>query len=166
MRIVDLTAGNRAIWFNKDYPGVAYCDIRPEVEPKFLVNATNTHLAEDHFDLVVFDPPHANFGKNGNMTKIYGHWTAKQIKELISGAAKEAHRITRRNALMAFKWNDHDLKLEKALKLMSEYWEPLFGHVVSARKATRASTTFWVQLKRIDEKTAGTIPYDIHDDIY
>lgn len=147
-RIVDMTAGNRAIWFNKRQPGTVFLDIREEVEPTFVVDATNTHLADDHFDLVVFDPPHVNFGKNARMSKNYGHHTTAQIKALITGAAKEAHRISRREAFMAFKWNDHDQKLPSVLKLMSKYWEPLFGHVVSARKATRANATYWVMLKR------------------
>ena len=142
-----MTAGDRAIWFNKKQPGVVFLDHRPEVEPTFVVDIRKMPLADDNFNLVVFDPPHANFGKNGNMTKNYGHYTAKQIKELIREGAKEAHRISRRDALMAFKWNNHDHKLESVLKLMPQ-WEPLFGHVVSARKATRASTTYWVMLRR------------------
>jgi hypothetical protein len=147
VRIVDLTAGTRAVWFNKKYPGAVFLDIRPEVEPTFVLDSRNTHLADAHFDLAVFDPPHANFGKNGNMSKNYGHHTAKEIKEIIRGTAKEAHRICKPNALMAFKWNDHDLSLKSALALMADYWEPLFGHKTSVR-TMRASTTYWVQLRR------------------
>lgn len=149
MRIVDLTAGTRSIWFNKREPGVIFLDIRPEVEPTFVLDAKKTNLADNHFDMVVFDPPHANFGKNGKMSKNYGHHTAAEIKSLLSGAAKESHRISKRGAFMAFKWNDHDLKLQSALKLMSKYWKPLFGQTTSIR-TMRASTTYWVMLKRLD----------------
>lgn len=147
MRIVDLTAGDRAIWFNKDHPLAVFVDIRESVEPTFVMDAKATCLADDHFDLVVFDPPHVNFGKNGKMSKNYGHHTTKEIKELIAGVSKEAHRISKHNGLMAFKWNDHDQKIEKVLAMMP-HWEPLFGHVVSARKATRANKTYWVMLRR------------------
>ena len=149
MRIVDLTAGTRSIWFNKDQPGAIFIDIRKEVEPTFVRDARNTGLADQYFDVVVFDPPHANFGKNGKMSKNYGHHSAAEIKALITGAAKEAHRISKRNAVMSFKWNDHDLTLNSALKLMADYWTPLFGQKTSVR-TMRASTTYWVMLKKSD----------------
>lgn len=149
LRIVDLTAGNRAIWFNKQRPLTVWLDKREGVEPTFVLDSTKTSLADHHFDLAVFDPPHVNFGKNARMSKNYGHHTTKEIKDLIRGVSKEAHRITRQNALMAFKWNDHDQKLEKVLELMPE-WEPLFGHIVSKRKSTRANSTYWVLLARKD----------------
>jgi hypothetical protein len=147
MRLVDLSAGTRSIWFNKNHPDAVYIDIRPEVNPTLIVDSRKTGLPSANFGLVVFDPPHANFSKNGNMSKNYGHHTAAQIKEIIKGTAREAHRITYSNALMAFKWNDHDLKLESALKLLEPYWEPLFGQKTSIR-TLRASTTYWVMLKR------------------
>lgn len=147
-RIVDMTAGNRAIWFNKNHPGTVYLDLRPGTNPTFVVDSRDSKLADNHFDLVVFDPPHCAFGPKSTMAKSYGVWTTKQIRELLAGAAKEAYRISRPDALMAFKWNDHDFKFESALKLMQDYWLPLFGHHVSARKATRASTTYWALLHR------------------
>lgn len=150
MRILDVTAGNRAIWFNKEHPMTTYVDIRPEVSPGIVANSMNLPVSAGRdFDLVVFDPPHVNFGKNGNMTKNYGHWTTSEIKELVLGVALEAHRVTKANALMAFKWNDHDTRLAAVLDLMAPWWEPLFGQVTSTR-TTRLSTTCWVQLRRID----------------
>ncbi len=148
MRILDVTCGARAIWFDKNHPDTTYVDIRPEVSPGVIANSMNLPVSIGRdFDLIVFDPPHANFGKNGNMTKNYGHWTAAQIKELCLGVAMEAHRITRPDALMAFKWNDHDTKLSSILDLMTTWWEPLFGQTTSVR-TMRASTTYWVQLRR------------------
>lgn len=140
-----MSAGNRAIWFNKDHPLAVFIDIRPEVEPTFVMDSTNMKLASNHFDLVVFDPPHVNFGKNGKMSKNYGHHTTDQIRNIIKGSGKEAHRVTKSNALMAFKWNNHDQKLPTVLKLMSDYWEPLFGHMT---KNGPRSQTYWCMLKR------------------
>lgn len=150
MKIVDLTAGSRAIWVRKDRPDTVFLDIRAECCPTFVVDSTNTHLADEHFDLAVFDPPHVNFGKSARMSKNYGHHTTAEIKKLIEGVSREAHRITKPGALMAFKWNDHDQKLEAVLDLMPA-WEPLFGHIVSKRKSTRANSTYWVLLRRKDK---------------
>jgi hypothetical protein len=44
MRILDLTAGNRAIWFNKAHPLAVYIDKRAEVNPTIV--ADNTALPQ------------------------------------------------------------------------------------------------------------------------
>lgn len=151
MKILDMSAGNRAIWFNKTHPCATYIDIRPEVKPDFVVDSTKTGLADESFDLVVFDPPHVNFGKNARMSKNYGHHTTEQIRQIIKGSGKEAHRVSKPNALMAFKWNNHDQKLPTVLKMMSEYWEPLFGHMT---KDGPRSQTYWTMLRRLPKTGA------------
>ena len=145
MRILDMSAGNRAIWYKKDHPLACFIDIRPSVKPTFVMDSTKLKLAEGHFDLVVFDPPHLNTGKNSNMAKCYGHHTTKQILELVEGSGKEAHRVTKRTALMALKWNTHDIRLERVFKLLPN-WEPLFGHLT---KDGPRSQTYWVMLRRL-----------------
>lgn len=147
IKIIDFTAGNRAIWFDKQNPWTVWLDKRVECSPTIVCDSKMTMFPKEYFDLCVFDPPHVNFGKNAKLTKNYGHHTTKEIKELISGVAKEAHRVVRTNGLMAFKWNDHDIKLEKAIGLLEPFWIPLFGQRTSVRTA-RASTTYWVQLVR------------------
>jgi hypothetical protein len=150
LKIIDLSAGNRAIWFDRRYRDAVYVDVRPEVEPDICADATALPAEiGDGYTLVVFDPPHENFGANGNMTKSYGHWTADDVQRIIVGTAKEAHRITAPDALMAFKWNDHSRKLSGILMAMSPWWEPLFGH--GARKQQRhSSMTYWVMLRKRD----------------
>ena len=147
MRILDLSAGRRAIWFNKNDPRCTYVDKRPEVFPTIVADSTN--LPKDigeEFDLVVFDPPHMNCGPNSNMSRVYGYHTQKEILETIKGTSKEAHRVTRSGALMALKWNDHDIELKKVFALMPE-WEPLFGHLT---KDGPGSKTYWAMLRRVD----------------
>lgn len=150
MRILDLSAGNRAIWFDKDHRDAVYVDVRPEVEPTILADARSlpADLGEG-FDLIVFDPPHKNNGASGNMTKNYGHHTHDEIRSIVRDTAREAHRVARPDALMAFKWNDHSIRLAIALSLMSAWWEPLFGHGVSSQQ--RSSMTSWVMLRRRDQ---------------
>jgi hypothetical protein len=147
MRILDLTAGNRGIWFNKNHPDAVYLDIRPEVMPDMVADVREPLHGSD-FDLVVFDPPHLNFGKNSNMSKTYGHHTTAEILDLIARAQVEAWRVTKPEALMALKWNDHSISLKRVLALMTK-WEPLFGHGV-AESQRRGKATSWVMLKRKD----------------
>jgi len=145
MRILDLSAGNRAIWFDKRCKIATYIDIRPEVSPDIV--ADSRQLPADikpGFDLIVFDPPHKNNGASGHMSRNYGHHTAEEITDIMQKTAKEAHRISRVGGLMAFKWNDHTRKLSSVLPLLEPYWYPLFGHGVSHQQ--RSSQTSWVML--------------------
>lgn len=145
MRVLDLSSGNRAIWFDKKNPIATFLDKRAEVNPDFICD-TRSIPAEvgDGFDLVVFDPPHMNCGPNSNMSKVYGYHTTAEILDTIKKTSAEAHRVTKDNALMALKWNDHDIKLDRVFNLLSE-WEPLFGHLT---KDGPGSKTYWVMLKR------------------
>jgi hypothetical protein len=153
MKILDMSAGNRAIWFDKTNPLVEFCDCRPEVGPTVLCDTRSLPFKDSEFDLVVFDPPHVNFGANAEMSKTYGWHTTDDIRDIITKSSDEAWRVTRPEALMAFKWNDHDQKLEKVLGLMAK-WQALFGHKVSMR-TKHSSTTSWVLLLR---RAAATSP--------
>jgi len=147
MKILDMTAGNRAIWHNKNHPLCTYLDIRSEVDPDFVCDtkAIPEKVGKD-FDLIVYDPPHMNYGKTSNMSKVYGHFTTQQIIENIRGSAKEAYRVSKPTALMALKWNNHDMPVSKVYKLMPQ-WEPLFGHKT---KDGPGSQTYWVMFKKRD----------------
>lgn len=151
MKIIDLSAGSRSVWFDKNYRDALYVDIRPETNPTVVADARALPAeVGDGYDLVVFDPPHKNSAASGNMAKRnYGHWTAEQITSILIGTAKEAHRITRPDALMAFKWNDHTRKLSTVLGLISTWWEPMFGHGIHEQQR-HSSMTSWVMLRRRD----------------
>lgn len=97
------------------------------------------------YDLVCWDPPHCNVGKNSNMSRVYGQHTTAEILDLVERTASEAHRVTRPDALMALKWNNHDISLKRVFALMPQ-WEPLFGHLT---KDGPRSQTYWVMLRRL-----------------
>jgi hypothetical protein len=145
MKILDLSAGRRAVWFNKKHPLAVYLDKRAEVEPDIVCDTRKLpDAAGSGYKLVCWDPPHMNCGPNSNMSKVYGYHTTAEILDTIERTAKEAWRVTEPNALMAFKWNTHDIKLERVFKLMPD-WEPLFGHLT---KDGPRSQTYWAMLLR------------------
>lgn len=151
MKILDLSAGRRAVWFDKNHRDATYVDVRPEVKPTIVADARALPAeVGEGFSLIVFDPPHVNFGAKSNMSRDYGHNTTAEIRGIISGSAREAHRVSNLDALMAFKWNNHDQPVERVLDLMLPWWEPLFGHGVSGSHR-RGSMTSWVMLRRRDE---------------
>jgi len=145
VKILDLSAGRRAIWFNKRHPDALFVDIRPEVEPDVIADTRSLpESVGTDFDLIVFDPPHMNCGPNSNMSKVYGYHTTQEILETIRETAKEAHRVSAPHALMALKWNDHDIAIKRVFDLMPQ-WEPLFGHLT---KDGPGSKTYWAMLRR------------------
>lgn len=141
-----MSAGNRAIWFDKKNPLATFIDIRESVKPDMIMDSTKMDFPDFYYDLVVFDPPHCNTGRNSGLSRSYGHHTTERIREIIKGSGKEAHRVSKENALMAFKWGNHDMSLQKVLDLMPQ-WEPLFGHL-TRNGPTARSQTYWVMLKR------------------
>lgn len=152
MRILDLTAGNRAIWFNKDHPMAIYLDKRKKVKPTIVCDTRKIPKNVGFgYDLVVWDPPHLNTGKNSNMAKAYGHHTTKEILETIELTGWEVYKITRPEALIALKWNTHDIKLKRVFDLLP-MWEPLFGHLT---KDGPISQTYWVMLRRKGESNGN-----------
>lgn len=151
MKILDMTAGNRAIWYNKEHPLCTYLDIRAKVKPDIVCDTRKIpKRAGSGYDLIVYDPPHMNCGPNSNMSKSYGYFTTDQILKAIAGSGKEAYRVSKRNALMALKWNSHDIKLERVFALLPQ-WEPLFGHLTKDGPNSR-SQTYWVMLKKRKNK--------------
>jgi hypothetical protein len=146
MKILDLSAGNRAVWFNKNHPLAVYLDKRPEVKPTIVCDTRSIPPeVGEGFDLVVFDPPHKNCGPNSNMSKCYGHHTTAEILDTIEKTAKEAARVSTEKALMALKWNTGDIRLQRVFDLMPQ-WEPLFGHLT---KDGPRSQTYWVMLRKL-----------------
>lgn len=150
MKILDLSAGKRAIWFNKNHPFATYLDIRPEMNPTIVCD-TRSLPSEvgDGYDLICWDPPHLNVGANSDMAARYGYWTTAHILDTVKKTSIEAWRVSKPNALMAFKWNDHSIRLDRVLALMPQ-WEPLFGHHLKNRGGPSAvSQSFWVMLRRL-----------------
>jgi hypothetical protein len=147
MKILDLSAGNRGIWFDKSHPCATFVDIRPEVNPDIVADTRSLppEIGEG-YDLVVFDPPHKNNGQNFGMVRSYGSFSHEEIRLTIGETAKEAHRVARDDALMAFKWHEGHIRLSGVLELLAPFWEPLFGHGVTHQQ----KGTSWVMLRRVD----------------
>lgn len=152
MKILDMSAGARAVWFDKNYPDAVYVDIRPQVKPDIVAD-TRALPAEvgTGFGLVLFDPPHKNFAASGNMAKNYGHHTVEEIRGIVRDSAREAHRVSKPDALMAFKWSEGHIRTARVLELLDPWWEPLFGHGVSHQQ----TGTSWVMLRRRDADPAS-----------
>ena len=146
MRVLDVTAGYRGIWFDKKDPIAQFWDIRPECRPDFVwdIRESIEPIFEGKFDLVVFDPPHTTWGPKSQVAKRYGAYHAEEIRDLIQRAAPQIHRLLKADGFLIFKWNTHEMPLEKILALMPQF-RPLFGQRTAIR-TKHASSTYWVVL--------------------
>ena len=145
MKILDATCGKRMMWFDKTYKDAIYIDIRKEVKPQIIADDKKLPFKDNIFDLIIFDPPHVSTSPNSNMGRDFGGFKTREIKELVKNASKEFFRVLKDDGFLLFKWNTHDIKLEKVLDLMKPYFKPLFGQRVAIR-TKHASRTYWVCL--------------------
>jgi len=145
MRILDATCGKRGIWFDKANPDTVYIDIRPEIKPDIVCDATRLPFKDRCFDMVVFDPPHLKLGPNSTMASQYGLFRAWEIRKLVHDGFTEFSRVLVAGGIVLFKWNTHDVKLSTILALIPSWFTPLFGQTVSMR-TKHSSSTYWVCL--------------------
>ena len=137
MKILDATCGTRTAWLRKHDPDTTYIDIRPEVKPDIVMDATHTTFQDKTFDIILFDPPHRRFSPNpreifdshkkgANYAYIYGSFTTSYIKSFISAAFAEFFRILKDDGLVFFKWNTLAIPLDKILPMAVDFY-PIFG---------------------------------------
>ena len=150
LKVLDLTAGRRAMWFDKQWRGAVFVDVRLEVVPDVVASSAALPIGvEAGFDLVVFDPPHRHFQPTSFFAAKYGTFTRAEIHDLIRDGACEAHRVCRPGALMVFKWNNCSRPLNEQLDLMARWWYPLFGTKEASRGGGDTDTS-WTLLVRRD----------------
>jgi len=163
--ILDVCCGSKMFYFDKDDERVLFCDNRtvnttlcdgrkfvvlPDIECDF----TRLPFENDHFQMVVFDPPHLvyNTGKSkmadiyeslnkkaqpkGYQHIKYGHLSVGWEDMLRKGFA-ECFRVLKPGGFLIFKWNETDIPVKKILSLTEE--KPLFGN-----RSGKASKTHWI----------------------
>lgn len=141
--ILDMTAGTRMFWYDKQNPLVTFVDKREEtfiirdnsyskervykVRPDVLADWIKGLPFEDNtFYMVVFDPPHLiRAGKDSWLAKKYGVLNKYTWREDLAKGFDEAMRVLKPNGTLIFKWNDEQIKLGEVLRAIS--YKPLFG---------------------------------------
>jgi hypothetical protein len=128
------------MWFNKEYEDAVYIDLRSEVKPDIVCSTEKLPFKDNVFNLIVFDPPHTNM--SGNLAKDYGKFTTREIRFLVIWGSRECFRVLKKGCFMIFKWNTHDIMLQKALSMIHSEFKILFGHK-TAYKTKHSSQTYW-----------------------
>ena len=138
--VLDMTAGSRMMWFNKDNENTVFVDKRQyyekldsghviNVQPDVLADWSNEQglsFPDNSFYLVLFDPPHLiHAGEDSWLAKKYGTLNADNWQAIIKAGFTEAMRVLKPNGTLVFKWNDSQIALNELLEQIP--YEPLFG---------------------------------------
>lgn len=151
-KILDACCGGWTFWFDKQHPDTLFVDKRvmlPEIVgngkdkrtrkclPDKVMDFRALDLPDDHFKLVVFDPPHLfDLGKNSYMIKMYGR-LEKTWQNDIKAGFSECFRVLEPGGILIFKWNEYEIALKKIISLTNQ--KPLFSH-----PSGKNSKTHWV----------------------
>ena len=168
-KILDVTCGDRTIWFQKNEPHTIYCDKRCEewegdfgrvlnkdgkqkhrhliINPDVLCDFTDLPFDSCQFSLVVFDPPHIeNLSVGAWMRKSYGSLDG-DWKPMIRKGFEECMRVLKPDGVLIFKWSDVSISTREILNVIGQ--EPLFGH----RSGKKMNTHWMCFMKFAEEDT-------------
>lgn len=159
IKILDVTCGNRTIWFQKNEHHTIYSDKRREewegdfgtelrkdgtkkerhlnIDPDILCDFTNLPFRDNTFSLVVFDPPHIeNLSQAAWMHKTYGSLDG-DWRPMIHKGFDECMRVLKPDGVLIFKWSDISISTREIIKVIGQ--EPLFGH-----RSGKKMNTHWM----------------------
>ena len=152
--VLDVCCGSRMFWFDRADPRAVYCDNRKEthvltdksskngsrmlvIEPDCLADFTALPFPDNHFPIVVFDPPHLiRNGSSGWLAKKYGKLRENWEDDIRLGFS-ECFRVLSPEGTLIFKWNERDIPVSKILSLTPEV--PLLGN-----RGGRTAATHWI----------------------
>ncbi|MEQ4511783.1 MAG: class I SAM-dependent methyltransferase [Dickeya sp.] len=131
-QIIDMCCGSKMFWFDKADPRAVFCDIRNEqhtlcdgrhliISPDVIADFRALPFADDHFSVVVFDPPHLErVGPNGWQRKKYGKLNRDTWRDDLRAGFAEGFRVLRQGGVFIFKWNETQIPVSQVLALTDE----------------------------------------------
>ena len=165
-KILDVTCGDRTIWFQKHEPHTIYCDKRREewegdfgkvlnngkkkhrhlvIDPDVQCDFTDLPFQDNCFPLVVFDPPHIkNLTEKSWMRKAYGSLD-EGWEPMIRKGFEECMRVLKPDGVLIFKWSDISVSTRDIIKVIGQ--EPLFGH-----RSGKKMNTHWMCFMKMEEQ--------------
>jgi len=132
--ILDATLGSKRIyhgWDKKINENLVGIDIRRgnfsyktksmwtttkvDIEPTVLADMTFLPFRDHSFNLIVFDPPHTEFGLNSFMNLVYGSWTQTHTIRTLRLCNEEFSRVLRPPGILILKVQPKSFPLYETL---------------------------------------------------
>ncbi len=135
-------------WFDKNNPAVVFADIRElettlcdgrslSIKPDVIADFRSMPFPDEHFKMVVFDPPHLNkLGQDSWMAQKYGVLFPTWEEDIRQGFS-EAMRVLASFGTLILKWNETQITTSKLIDIIGT--PPLFGH-----PSGKNSKTHWM----------------------
>lgn len=146
--ILDVTAGSRMMWFDRDDERAVFLDNRIEtaelcdgrsltIDPDIVGDFRDLPFDDETFWHVVFDPPHLKrLGKSSWTRAKYGALFPTWRDDIAAGF-EECFRVLKPHGTLIFKWNEDQIPVADILALTPH--KPLYGH-----RSGRRSKTHWI----------------------
>ncbi len=163
--VLDACCGSRMFWFDRSNSRAVFLDNRNErhsltdnshgrkgsrslvIEPDTLGDFTALPFPDNHFSLVVFDPPHLKrAGRKGWMAKKYGRLSSNWPEVLRLGFA-QCFRVLKPEGVLVFKWSETNVTVSQVLSLTPEV--PLFGN-----RSGKRGIGHWIVFMKTKQKVA------------
>lgn len=145
--ILDPASSMRSFYFDKNDERVLFGDIRENethlltngqvinIKPDMVMDFRSLPFSDEHFQCVVFDPPHMlNLTEKSWMRKKYGVLDKDTWRDDLKSGFAECFRVLKTNGTLIFKWNEVSIPLKEILAL-TEY-KPVCGHPSGKRMGT------------------------------
>lgn len=159
--ILDACCGGRMFWYDKKHPNTLYIDNRNaeighidqrncqhSVNPDLLMDFRSMDLPNEHFRLVVWDPPHMKtLSETSILRKKYGCLNSETWQSDLKKGFSECWRVLRPYGILIFKWNEAEIRLKKVLDIFPE--RPLFGHPIMSK--TKTHWMCFMKIKHFEE---------------
>ena len=153
-KILDACCGSKMFWFNKDNPAAVFMDNRElecvlcdgrtlNIHPDMVADFRSIPFEDEHFSLVVFDPPHLTQAGEGSwLAKKYGVLSPDWKKDIATGF-RECLRVLKEDGVLIVKWNEEQVTIGEFVKAVG--FRPLFGNRMKEKK------TIWLDyMKGVD----------------
>lgn len=147
--VLDMCCGSRMFWFDKQDKRAVFTDIREEehtlcdgrkliISPDIIADFRNLPFPDNHFPVVVFDPPHLErIGENAWMRKKYGALNRETWRDDIRSGFSEAFRVLRPLGVLIFKWNETQIPVSQITELTGH--RPIIG-----QRTGKNDKTHWI----------------------
>lgn len=161
MKILDATCGFKGIWYQKNHPFVTFMDKRKgnfrfsdtndyklskdrcyKINPSVVSEWKDAPFPNNHFDMVIFDPPHLIVDRNKKkqaMVQAYGFLYKDNWQQELKQGIKKLFDVLKPEGIFVLKWCENGAKVEEVLKLCP--YTPLFG---SNTKSKGHTQNFWI----------------------
>jgi len=152
--ILDSTCGYKIMWRSAKNPYRLYCkipdvfiDIRKEVKPTMLADLKHLPFKNNIFELIFFDPPHTQLGKNSIMLNHYGTLTTSQFNLLVIYANSEFDRCLKENGKVIVKLCDRNNRINMLNRSFKNF--RLIKTQLSLESKDKYYKTYWFEYKKM-----------------